>query len=209
MMARSVADVLISFSARETVEVYVDTETAADAGELDRENNAEVRERAIAAAREEGFAEGAAWAAAAHAEALDAERNASATRLAAERDRWASEEGRLLAETLMQGLADIEARITACVARILSGFLAERLIERATRELAQSIRQILAGADGKIVEVTGPADVVAKLSDALAGDSAAVAFHPNASADVRIVCDETLVEARLSPWLARLSPAVE
>ncbi len=209
MMARSVADVLISFSAREPAAVCAEIEATADAAGLDLEDDAEVRERAIAAAREEGLAEGAALAASAHAEAIAAERGAAAARLAAERDRWAREEGRILAEKLAQGLADIEARISAHTARILYGFLADRLIERAARELARAIRGILAGADGTIVEVTGPADLVATLREALAEESAAIEFRPDASADVRVVCDETLVESRLSLWLARLSSIVE
>ncbi len=209
MMARSVADVLISFEAWEPVEVDDELaampDTTALDGEDDTESREELRELAIAAAREEGFSEGRAVAAA----ALEAEQGASAAHLAAERALWAREEGRLLADKLAQGLAEIEAGIAAHTARILSGFLADRLIDRATRELARAIRELLAGADGKVVAVTGPADIVAALRETLAEDAVAVDFRPGAVADVRVVCDETLVESRLSAWLARLAAAVE
>lgn len=213
MMARSVADVLISFEAWEPVEVDDELAATPDTTALDGEDNAEsreeLRELALAAARDEGFAEGTTAAAAAHAAALEAERGASAVQLAAERTLWAREEGRLLADQLAQGLAAIEARIAAHTARILSGFLADRLIDRATRELAHTIRELLAGADGKVVAVTGPADIVAALRETLAGDAGVVDFRPDAVADVRVVCDETLVESRLSAWVARLASVVE
>jgi hypothetical protein len=208
-MRRTVADVLISFEACEPVGVDDGPAATALDCEDDSESREELREFAIATAREEGFSEGTAVSAAAHAAALEAERGASAAHLAAERALWAHEEGRRLADGLAQGLAEIEARISTRTARILSGFLADRLIDRATRELARTIRELLAGADGKVVAVTGPADIVAALRETLAGDAVAVDFRSDTAADVRVVCDETLVESRLSAWVARLASVVE
>lgn len=209
MTVRSVADVLISFGTREPVAIPVEDAANSEAAGDDGEDTIEAQERAIAAARDAGLSEGLTRAAGAHAAALEAERDASAERLAAERELWAREEGRRLAEKLDRGLAEIERRIAAHTARILRGMLADGLIDRATRELAEHIRVLLSGADGKLVEVSGPEDLVAALSEQLGTGSAAIELRPGASADVRVVCDDTLVESRLTAWLARLASAVE
>lgn len=210
MTARSVADVLISFGAREPVAVAGEGAATTDAMGLDSEAaDDETQETAIAAARQEGVSEGLARAAAANEAALEAERGAFAARLAAERSRWARDEGHVLADKVTAGLGEIETRIAARAARVLRELLADRLIERAIRELAEHIHALLSGADGKVVQVTGPEDLVAALSEKLEGASAAIDFRPGASADVRIVCDDTLVESRLEAWLARLASLVE
>jgi hypothetical protein len=207
--ARSVADVLISFGAREPPAAAGGSAAVRDATSLASEAAVEAHAEAIASAREEGIAAGLARAAAANEAALEAERGAFAAQLAGERDRWARDEGHVLADKIAGGLVEIETRIAAHTARTLRGFLADRLIDRATRELAQHIHALLRGSDGKVVQVCGPADLVAALSEKLEGEPAAIEFRPGASADIRIVCDDTLVESRLGAWLARLASEVE
>jgi hypothetical protein len=209
MTVRSVADVLISFGSYEPVEVQDEDVVDSAATGDDAEDAVAARDRAIAAARDDGLTEGLTRAAAAHAAALEAERDASAERLAAERELWAREEGHILAEKVDRGLAEIEVRIAAHTARILRGMLADGLIDRAIRELAEHLHALLSGANGKLVEVSGPEDLVSALSAKLGTASAAIELRPGASADVRVVCDDTLVESRLNAWLARLATAVE
>lgn len=209
MTMRSVADVLISFGSYEPVEVPDEDVANSEATGDDGEDAVDARDLAIAAARDEGLTEGLTRAAASHAAALEAERDASAQRLASERELWAREEGHMLAERVERGLAEIEVRIAAHTARILRGMLADGLIDRAIRELAEHIHALLSGADGRVVEVSGPEDLVAALSEKLGPASAAIELRPGASADVRVVCNDTLVESRLTAWLARLASAVE
>ncbi len=209
MIGRTVADVLISFGARDRVAGAGEAAVTPDPPERAAEAAVAAWDFAITAAREEGLAEGLARAAADGEAALKTLRDGFDAHLAAERSRWAHDEARVLVESVTTGFAEIETRIAACAARILRAFLAERLIDRATRELAEQLRILLAGADGKLVQVFGPEDLVAALSTRIEGGSAALDFRPGAAAEVRIVCDDTLVESRLSAWLARLTSAVE
>jgi hypothetical protein len=213
MMARSVADVLISFGAPDPVAAAEEVAAASEAADLDCEEAVETRRAAIAAAREEGLAEGlmraAAAQAAARAAAVDAAHDAYAARLAAERSRWVQDEGRVLADMLALGLAEIETRIAAHTARALRELIADRVIARAIDQLAEHVRALLSGADGRVLQVTGPEDLVAALREKLGGGSAAIDFRPGPSADVRIVCGDTLVESRLAAWLERLAALVE
>jgi hypothetical protein len=218
-MARSVAEVLISFAPRGRAEVASEPRTATDSEpELEvacdvpepaREDPFAVREDALAAAHAAGLAEGSARAEAAYAAALECARAEASARLAEARDAWAREEAGVIAAQFAAGLADIEAGLAVCTARILAGFLADRLIERATAELAEHIRALLSGADGTLVRVEGPEDLLAALREKLGGMAAAVEYRPGASASVSVACDETRVESRLSAWLERLAAAVE
>lgn len=208
MTARRLADVLVSFDieavARDPRDEEEDVRSDATPPAIESDTEAQ-----LAAAREEGFASGSARAAADHATILEDERRAFTRRLEAERAGWAAAEGAVLAEKVRLGLAELESRIGASTARILRGLLAEHLVERAIEELAAHVRALLSGTGGKVVEISGPEDLVAALRGKLEGASAAIEYRPAAGADVRIVCDDTIVESRLSAWLARLASAEE
>jgi flagellar biosynthesis/type III secretory pathway protein FliH len=213
MKLRSVAEVLSSFGSLEPASGEGEKSPLEPSEDAETEDTTSARDLEIAAGRDDGLAEGLAEglsrAVAAHAEALEAEQVASARRLAAERDRWAREEGEFLAEKLARGLAEIEARVGAHVANILGGLLADGLRDRAIRELVAHTNALVSGADGKVIAIFGPEDLVTALRERLGVGSTAIEFYPGTSSDVRIVCEDTLVESRLEGWLARLASVVE
>jgi hypothetical protein len=209
MTALTIADVLISFTSHPKVRRAVSEtpqmgETTAMAG-AENALAALAQEHAIAAARAEGLAEGLASAAAAHEAALAALREEQIVQLAAERSRWTREEGQALAEKLASRLDEIEAKIANGTAKLLGGFLAGRLIDRATEELVSHVRTLVSGTEGKVVRITGPEDLLAALREALADAAAAIEFQPGNSPEVQIVCGNAMIESRLTPWLARLA----
>jgi hypothetical protein len=209
MTVRSVADVLISFAPRGPVADAGISAVTIEPMHDEAEAAVEAQERAVLAARAEGFAAGLTEAATLHEAEMARERDRFDARLAAAREGWIRDQAEVLADRLEQGLTEIEARIADRTACILRGFLADRLVDRATRELASHIRTLLAGADGKVVAVSGPGDLLTALSEKLAGAAAALDLRPGGSADLRVVCDDTLVESRLSAWLDRLTREVE
>jgi hypothetical protein len=157
----------------------------------------------------DAYAEGLAAGGRALEQALGAERHAFAERLASERASWAEEEGARLAEALRAALASIETSIAASVARILRPFIGAALRDKAVDELADAIRLMLRGGDQAVFEVSGAPDLIAALRGRLAGATAAIAFTPNSSADVRIVTDQTIIESRIEAWVRRIEARAE
>ncbi len=91
---------------------------SADAGLLDSPV-APDPEALLLAAREQGFDEGRAAAAASHETLMAQERLLSEARLATERQRWSSQEGETLARAIKDGFVAIESHIAASVERVI------------------------------------------------------------------------------------------
>ncbi len=160
-------------------------------------------------ARADAYGEGLAAGRHALEQALGVERLAFAERLASERAVWADEEGARLAEALRAALASIETSIAASVARILRPFISAALRDKAVAELTDAIVLMLRGGDRAMFEISGAPDLIAALRGRLAGATAAIAFTPNSSADVRIVADQTFIESRIEAWVQRIEARVE
>ncbi len=153
--------------------------------------------------REDAYAEGLAAGAEALEKTLEAERRAFAARLADERAGWAAEEGARLGDALQAALAGIEARIAASVARILRPLIGAALRGKAVDELHNAIGPMLR-ADQAMIAISGAPDILAALQGRLADAPAGITFTPNASTDVQIVADQTIIESRISAWVGRI-----
>jgi hypothetical protein len=158
--------------------------------------------------REEGWSEGyAAGFAAAGREQDEARQSESFgfdARLASERVRWVEEQGAGLSAKLDAALAAIEARIGASVARILRPCLAKLLRERVVDELAESVGLILGGQDQKLIEVSGPEDLLDSIQRRLTASAGSLAWTPSASTDVKVVADQAIIESRIEAWVHRI-----
>lgn len=159
-------------------------------------------------AREDAYAEGLTAGAEALEQTLAAERLAFAARLADERAGWAEEEGARLGEALQAALAGIEARIAASVASILRPLIGAALRDKAVDELHDAIGPMLRAGQA-LIAISGAADILAALQRRLADAPAAISFTPNASTDVQIVADQTIVESRICAWVERIEATVE
>ncbi len=88
-----------------------------------------------------GLAEGKAAAKAEFDEKLAQQNKAAEERLAAERERWAAEEGGRLADLIASQLGELEARIGEQVARVLKPVFLAEVQQRAVAELASTLAE--------------------------------------------------------------------
>ena len=158
-------------------------------------------EALLLAAREQGFDEGRAAAAASHEALMAQERLLSEDRLASERQRWSSQEGETLARAIKDGFAAIESNIAASVERVLAPFVAEALRRKMVELLAENLEVLLSGSEQPVVEICGPEDLLAMLREKLGAGAGAIAFSPESAIDVRIIADRTVIETRMEAWL--------
>ena len=152
----------------------------------------------------EGYAAGFAAAGREQDEARQSESLAFEARLVSERARWVEEQGAGLSAKLDASLAAIEARIGASVARILRPCLAKLLRERVVDELAESVGLILGGHDQKLIEVSGPEDLLDSIQRRLTASVGSLAWTPSASTDVKVVADQAIIESRIEAWVHRI-----
>lgn len=132
-----------------------------------------------------------------------------AARFAIERDAarraWVEEEAGVLATALTSAMAEVKTEIADAVARALQPFLAEQARETAIDGLARQIRRILADPDHPVLTVSGPADLLGRVSAVLAAEAGAVSFQPDGRPDIRVVAGTTLIETRIQDWIGRLT----
>lgn len=162
----------------------------------------------IAQSYARGLEEGRASAEAEWAGRFQAQDKAFEGQLVSERHAWAAKEGEALAARLTSGLSEIEARTADTVARILAPFLSAELRSAAIAELLVALQSVLSKAEGVRIEISGPADLLVRMRERLAGLSTAVTFSTREGPDVRVEVDQTVLETRLGAWSARLSGAL-
>jgi hypothetical protein len=112
-----------------------------------------------------------------------------------------------LEECLAAELAAIAARITDNVGRALAPFLISTVRERACDEIAETTLALLHSGDHVSIKVSGPADLINRLSARIAG-------HPHAlevadsEPEVQVTIDDTTIATRIAAWSDRLTAVV-
>jgi hypothetical protein len=126
-----------------------------------------------------------------------------AAALESARQAWADEVATTLAAQLQPALDGIADQIADTVGRLLRPFLEVELRDAASRALIEQIRPLLAGADGPLIRVAGPAPLVETLRRVFPPERA-VSFEENDATEVTILVGETMIETRIDAWIARL-----
>lgn len=139
---------------------------------------------------------------------MDALAQGHAAELAEARTRWAAEEGAALAAALADGLARIEAAIAAGLAGAMLPVLGEAVRARASAEVADAVRRLLAGGYGEVIEVRGAPDLVAPVRLAFA-DHPAVAVLEADRPDVSVSAGDAVIASQIELWRDRLHEALE
>ena len=129
-------------------------------------------------------------------------------RLAAARTAWCEEEGDRLTAVMKDAFAALENRIGDRVAAILSPFVADALRRRALDEMKERLSALLAKSARGVLEVSGNEDLVAELRQRI-GDANGVTFRAEPAMDVRVTCDDTVIETQLAAWAEVLAPQSE
>jgi hypothetical protein len=129
--------------------------------------------------------------------------------LASAREAWTHQEGGRLAEQLVKGLEELEARLADTTARILKPFLAEELQRRAIADLVESLTVLRTQDKAAVISVSGAADLLEALRARLDGKFDNVAYHPSQTCDIRVTVGQTVLESRVGAWMARIEEAVK
>ncbi|MFC5069772.1 hypothetical protein [Flaviflagellibacter deserti] len=209
-MLRSVAHVLADFDVEEPLNENLPPEVEPDIpveplGFSQAEETAKKIDEACARIREDTLAE----ADERLQRVLSEQAVAFTEKLEAERKAWVEEQATILSSTLVAAIDGLETRIADTAAKVLKPFLAERSREKALAELTDCVVRILADPAHPVLAISGPQDLLDSLSTALGTDAGSVAFEPNASADIRVIAGETILETRIQEWVARLDRSGE
>lgn len=209
-----------AFDAFDAQDASVDQEAAEEPEELEALEPIEPapsQDELLEAAREEGRAEGRAAAEAEHeaalTEAVRAEREradaAHAVALDAARAEWVAAEGERLAGLFDERLDRIEAVVRTSLSSVLRPIALGARRRQTVMELAGAVRTLTLDGQALTVRASGPADLLDALAAQLGSGSAMVAFTPDEdSVEVRIECDQTVIETRLAGWRTALEEAL-
>lgn len=130
-------------------------------------------------------------------------RQEAAETLAGERQSWADDVARRLEAELPKALAALGETLSDTVGRLLRPFLEAELRDAASRALIEQITPLLAGSDGSLIRVSGPASLLATLRSVFP-EGRAVEFTESDAVEVAIVTQDTVIETRIEAWVSRL-----
>lgn len=159
----------------------------------------------ISEAHARGVAEGRAAAEAEFAAATAAQAAGFEEKLAAERARWAEEQGATLGETCASALDEMEQRLSRTVGELLKPVLSESVRGRALEELTGVLHGMLSKGEYAKVVVSGPSDLLAAMETRLAGSHSGMSFVPSDGTDVSVSVDDTILETRIGAWIGTIT----
>jgi hypothetical protein len=123
--------------------------------------------------------------------------------LASAREAWTRLESGRLAEQIVRGLEDLEARLANTTAHILKPFLATEMRRRAIADLAESLTALRTQERTAVISVSGSVDLLDALRARLEGKLENVTYRQNDSCDLRVTVGQTVLETRVGAWMAR------
>ncbi|HEY5795813.1 MAG TPA: hypothetical protein VIU82_12425 [Bosea sp. (in: a-proteobacteria)] len=116
---------------------------------------------------------------------------------------WADEVAARLSAQIPDAFQALGESLADATGRLLRPFLDGELYDAASRALIDQIRPLLAGEDGVLIRVRGPARLLDTLRHVFPA-GCAVEFSENDATDVSIAAGETTIETRIEAWVARL-----
>jgi hypothetical protein len=152
---------------------------------------------------EKGLAEGMEKARAACDAAIAKKEEEFRVKIEQARRAWAETEGALLALQISRAVAALKAEIEAGLVRVLTPIMEQSLIDEALAKVAVEIGRLLSDDDAIKLKIFGPSDLVSQLSKRMP-PSLAVAVTAKDQPEVTVFANKTVIETRLTEWLARL-----
>lgn len=171
------------------------------------------REAAYERGREEALAEAEAERDAAVAAAIEAEREAAAERqaeaLAAARAEWCETESSQLAEALSEQTDRLAAALKVTLTSVLKPVALGARRRQTIAELVETVGALSFDGRALGLKASGSADLLDALEAALGARAGLVSFEPvDGEPDVRIVCDQTVIQTRLADWRTAFEKAL-
>ena len=106
-----------------------------------------------------------------------------------------------LAESISQGLSEIERRIADNVARILRPFLLVSVTSHAVEDLAANIARLSSSGHPPLLKISGPEPLLKVLKDRVAALAVEIEFTPDAQVEVKVEASHTTIATELGPWI--------
>jgi hypothetical protein len=136
---------------------------------------------------------------------LAEERVRSAVRLGEERAKWSDQQTVAMVNGFTSACRELENSVAGSVARILQGFLVDKVREAAVASLVQQIAALTSSSPVTVFRISGPSDLLDELRPQLhASGQAGIEYQVADTAEIRVVADQTVIETQLSAWTARL-----
>jgi hypothetical protein len=136
---------------------------------------------------------------------LAEERIRGAVRLGEERAKWSDQQSVAMVNGFASACRELENGVAASVARILQGFVLDKVREAAVAALVQQIATLTTNSPVPLFRISGPGDLLDQLRSQLeASGRTGVEYHVADTAEIRVVADQTVIETQLSVWTARL-----
>ncbi len=119
------------------------------------------------------------------------------------RKTWAETEGAALAQQTANAIAALKEEMEDAVARILRPLLEKRLVDEALAKLAIEIGKLLSDDDAIRFKISGPPDLVSQFRERIP-ETVPVVTIGGDRPEVSVFANKTVIETRLSEWLARI-----
>ena len=100
-------------------------------------------------------------------------------------------------------MSTIKTDIADAVARILRPLVAQKIVDEALAKLVHEIEKLLSFEDAIHLKISGPADLVFELRKNIPSN-AIVTVLAGDKPEVTVIANKTVIETRLSEWLARV-----
>jgi hypothetical protein len=126
-----------------------------------------------------------------------------------DRDRWTVEQADVLATALKSGYQELEANLASSLARVLEPLVGKFITREAVNEFVAQLNLLMSDPSNPPVRISGPGDLLVIVRRKLADSPVQVRCVPDESCEVRVVCDQTIVETHLRAWTDRLKAAVQ
>lgn len=131
--------------------------------------------------------------------------NAAAADSAMERARWTTEQAEALADAWSSALDHLETRIGDQIASVLTPFLGDQLRARALDALARKIVALVKDATAQPITLTGPPDLLERLSEALRQVGIDIEGKPDRKkTEIAVTIGATRLETTLAVWMSAL-----
>lgn len=139
---------------------------------------------------------------------LAEERVRSAVRLGEERAKWSDQQAVAIVNGFSTACRELETNIASSVARILQPFLADAVRDKAVEALIEQISALTCSSPVPVFRISGPGDVLERVREQLrTAGRTGVEYQQDATLEIRVVADQTVIETQMQAWTARLKEA--
>ncbi|MBA1154726.1 hypothetical protein [Microvirga mediterraneensis] len=122
---------------------------------------------------------------------------------------WVEQQAQQLSDQISTAVGRIEGDLSEKVANILRPFLAEAYRQQALAEFKEVLTTLLSGNDARLLNVSGPEDLLVSLQASLGNSGRLIEVTPSEHVEVSATAQDTLAQTQLSAWSARLFQALE